>query len=139
MTTITDKINQTIKDCMKSKEEFRLGVVRMIKAELLNNDKSDKKAPELDIVQGYHKKLSKSLEMYQGKQDQIDRIQKEMKIVEEFLPRALNRQELEARVQKHLGLGNMGAIMKTLKAEIEGEGLMFEGRLASEIIKSKLG
>ena len=137
--SLTEKINADIKTCMLKKEEFRLGVIRMVKAELLNNQKTEKPAPEVDIVAGYHKKLAKSIELYKGNQEAIDKIQREMKIVEEYLPQKISLEDLQARIQKHKSLGNMGAIMKALKSEVDAEGKSFDGKAASEEVKKALG
>lgn len=137
--TLSDRINDDLKTAMREKAEFRLGVIRMIRSELLLNQKSDKALPEVEIVQAYQKKLVKSLELYKDAPDAADKIKKEIEIINTYLPQKPTKEDIQNRIKKHLGLGNMGAIMKTLKAEVEAEGKMFDGREASEMIKTMLG
>lgn len=130
---VQEKINQEIKDAMKSKDRFRLNTLKYIKSLLQNNAISEKPIPELDIIMSHHKKMSKTLELYRD-QSLID-LQKEIAIIEEFIPKAMSPEELSSLIDKHISLGNMGEVMKAVKAEITGP---FDGQLVSALIKSKL-
>ena len=130
---VQEKINQEIKDAMKSKDRFRLNTLKYIKSLLQNNSISEKPIPELDIIMSHYKKMSKTLELYKG-QSLLD-LQKEITIIEEFIPKAMSMEELSNLIDKHLSLGNMGEVMKAVKAEITGP---FDGQLVSSLIKSKL-
>jgi len=130
---VQEKINQEIKDAMKSKDRFRLNTLKYIKSLLQNNAISEKPIPELDIIMSHHKKMSKTLELYKG-QSLLD-LQKEISIIEEFIPKAMSPEELSNLIDKHISLGNMGEVMKAVKAEVAGP---FDGQLVSALIKSKL-
>jgi len=131
--SVKEKVNQEIKLAMKSKDRFRLNALKYIKSLLQNNDINKKPVPELEVVMSHHKKMSKTLDLYKD-QSLLD-LKKEIFIIEEFIPKAMSEEEISALVDKHLALGNMGAIMKAVKADIIGP---FDGKVVSTLVKSKL-
>ena len=131
--SVQEKINQEIKEAMKNKDKFRIGTLKYIKSLVQNNGLTKKPLPELDVIIGHHKKMSKMLEVYSG--DALNNLEKEILIIEEFVPKPLSEEELSSLIDKHISLGNMGAIMKAVKSEITG---FFDGSLVSSLIKSKL-
>jgi len=130
---ISKEINSKIIEAMKAKDAFRLKTLRYMKSLLQNNTISEKPSSDLDIILGHHKKMVKSLELYND--SALDELKKEILIIEEFLPKSLSKEEIESLIDKHISLGNMGLIMKALKEEIEGP---FDGKLISNLIKEKL-
>jgi len=131
--SVKERINEEIKSAMKSKDRFRINSLKYIKSLLQNNDINEKPSPELEVVMGHHKKMSKTLDLY--KDQALEDLKKEIAIIEEFIPKAMSEEEISALVDKHLALGNMGAVMKAVKADIVGP---FDGRLVSTLVKSKL-
>lgn len=131
--SVLEKINEEIKNAMRSKDSFRLNALKYIKSLLQNNSIDKSTTTELDVVMGHHKKMLKSTELYKDKA--LEDLKKEISIIEEFLPKALSENELSQLIDKHISLGNMGSIMKALKEEISGP---FDGKLVSALIKSKL-
>ena len=131
--SVQEKVNQEIKVAMKSKDRFRLNSLKYIKSLLQNNSITAKPVSDLEIVMGHHKKMSKTLDLYKD-QALLD-LKKEIIIIEEFIPKAMSEEEIGALVDKHASLGNMGAVMKAVKAEIVGP---FDGKLVSSLVKSKL-
>lgn len=130
---VQEKVNQEIKAAMKSRDRFRLSSLKYIKSLLQNNSITAKPISDLDIVMSHHKKMSKALEHY--KDQALEDLKNEIVIIEEFIPKAMSSEEIASLVDKHLPLGNMGAVMKAVKAEIVGP---FDGKLVSTLIKSKL-
>ena len=130
---VQEKVNQEIKIAMKSKDRFRLNALKYIKSLLQNNLITEKPISELEIVMSHHKKMSKTLDMY--KDQALLNLEKEIAIIEEFIPKAMSEEEISALVDKHLSLGNMGQVMQAVKAEIIGP---FDGKLVSSLVKSKL-
>lgn len=131
--SVLEKINEEIKNAMRSKDSFRLNALKYIKSLIQNNNIDKSTSSELDVVMGHHKKMVKATEMYKDKA--LEDLKKEISIIEEFLPKSLSEDEISQLVDKHISLGNMGAIMKALKEEITGP---FDGKLVSALIKSKL-
>jgi len=134
MDGLTNKIGKEIVAAMKEKNKFRLMALKMIKTELLNNQKEKKPRKDIEVVASYYKKLAKNLDIYK-EEVALDNLKKELVIIKEFMPKELSREELESLIEKHLELGNFGQIMKAVKEEVAG---VFDGKLVSEIIKGKL-
>ena len=127
------KVNAEIKSAMKSRDKFRLQALKYIKSLLQNNSITPKPILELDVVMSHHKKMVKALDTY--KDQALEDLKKEIVIIEEFIPKAMSEEEISALVDKHISLGNMGAVIKAVKADIMGP---FDGKLVSTLVKSKL-
>lgn len=132
------KINDSIINSMKSKNDFKKDVLKMLKTDLLMNVKVGSPKTELEVIMAYHKKLKKAVEdpKFQSKTEFIDKTKKEMKIVEEFLPEELSKDKIIEITKKHLHLKKMGDIMKEIKKDILQEGYSFDGRIVSQIVKN---
>jgi len=63
-----------------------------------------------------------------------DQLETENAILSGFLPKQLSSDELRAIIVK-MGIGDMGTIMKQLKAEHEGT---YDGKMASEIARDQV-
>jgi uncharacterized protein YqeY len=122
------KINEEIKSAMKARDKFRLNALKLIKSKLEHT-----KLPDVDAIIAHHKTLAKSQEFFVG--EQLTTLEKELDIIKEFMPKMLSKEEYEVIVDKHMDKGNMGAIIKAVRAEVEGS---FDGGLVSSLIKEKL-
>ena len=131
--SIANKINDEIKTAMRNKDRFRLNSLKYMKSLLQNNAIDAKSIPELDVIMGHHKKMVKNLTVY--KDQSLEDLKNEIVIIEEFLPKAMSDEELSFLIDKHISLGNMGAVMKAVKEEITGP---FDGKKISGMIKEKL-
>ena len=138
MATLKDEVNEGIKAAMKAKDKTRLNVLRYLKKLFIENDTSGKSVPELDIVVSHAKKTKESVAMYPENSPQREEIEREIKVLEEFLPKALNESEvtrLIEEIKKSQDAPNMGSIMKELTPRIKGR---FDGKLASQMVKNAL-
>ena len=122
------QINDEIKAAMKARDKFRVGVLKLLKSKIERADKD-----HVQLIKTHHKTLAKSQEFF--KDEALVTLEKELDIIKEFLPKELSKEEYTTLVEKHLGLGNMGAIIKAVKAEV---GDAFNGGIVSSIIKEKL-
>lgn len=131
------KLDIEIKKAMKEKQGFRLGALKMVKNEILVNQKSVKPTTESEAVQSYYKKVQKGLEIPGIEEKQpnyVKSLKEELGIVEEFLPKILTKEELIPFVMKHVPLGQTGAIIKAVKEEVTKNGYLFDGKLTSQLI-----
>ena len=138
MGALKDKISQEIIAAMKAKDKTRLNVLRYLKKLFIENDTSGKPIPEIDIVISHAKKTKDSISMFPEGSPQIEEIHAELKVMDEFLPKAMTKEEVEAKINEikaKLDNPNMGAIMKELQPEIKGR---FDGKLASDMVKAAL-
>ena len=76
--SLMDKVNNDIKEAMKSKQQERLDALRMLKAEFIKNNTAAKPTDELSITVAHAKRLQDSLEMYGAGTDAHNKIVKEL-------------------------------------------------------------
>lgn len=140
---LKDKIQEDIKTAMKAKDAARLSVLRMVMAEIKNQQAQvnlREELPEdevLKVVTSYQKKLSKSLEDYPAG-DARNALLAEIKVVEEYLPKKASEAETKAAVEKVLAASsdrNFGNLMKLVMSELKGSG---DGKLVSSLLKEKI-
>lgn len=135
MENLKDQISEEIKAAMKAKSKTRLNVLRYLKKLFIENDTSGKPRPEMDVVIAHAKKTKDSIAMYPEGSPQREEIEREVKILEEFLPQALTKEEVSKMIMEikaSQDSPNMGSIMKELQPKIKGR---FDGKLASQMVK----
>ena len=95
--TIIEKINNDIKDAMRSRNQIRLDTLRMLKSKILAVDARGNLAdPEvLKLFKTYLGNLQEALEQSQaaGRPEAVGKLKTEMTIVQEFLPKAPSPEE----------------------------------------------
>ena len=141
---LKERIQEDIKTAMKAKDAARLSVLRMIMAEIKNQQAQvnlREELPEdlvLKVVSAYQKKLTKSLDDYPVG-DARNTLIAEIKVVDEYLPQKASEEQTRKAVDKVLAATaerNFGAVMKLVMAELQGQG---DGKLVSSLIKEKIG
>ncbi|MEX1100149.1 MAG: GatB/YqeY domain-containing protein, partial [Bacteriovoracaceae bacterium] len=104
----------------------------------IENDTSGNPKPELDIVIAHAKKIKDSLSMYPQSSPQREGILEEVIILAEFLPKALEKEEVAKMIEDikaSQDSPNMGSVMKDLSPKIKGK---FDGKTASQMVKDAL-
>lgn len=101
---LLERLTAEMKTALKAGEKDRLGVIRMLLAEVKNIDLNPAKPTAEQVVEGYAKKLKKSVEEYEklGKVDEVAKLKSEVAVVEEFLPKKLSREETEQLIDSFL-------------------------------------
>ena len=141
---LKEKISDDIKTAMKDKNKERTGVLRMLLSEIKYAEVAQSTAQALDdaavqkVIATYAKRLTKSLQDFAGT-DKIDGIQAELKIIEEYLPQKASEEEVARFIDTLLDQSDerqFGNLMKQVLGHFKGS---VDGKLASELLKSKLG
>jgi uncharacterized protein len=147
--TFLDRINEDLKAAMKSKDSERLSTLRMVKTALKNReiDKMEALSDEeaLKALQSLVKQRRDSIEQYQqaGRIDLAEKEAAEIKIIEEYLPAALDEAAIARVVEETIAetgassMKEMGAVMKAVMAKLAGQTV--DGKAVNQIVKSKLG
>jgi uncharacterized protein len=147
--SLKQRIINDLTAAMKAKEAARLSTLRMVKAALMNRE--IEKGGELTdeelqkLLQSLVKQRRDSVEQYErgGRADLVAKEQAEIAVIEEYLPQAATREEVEQAVAEAIAatgassMKEMGAVMKATQARLGGRS--FDGRTVSEIVKAKLG
>jgi len=150
---LREQINGTLKEAMKAKDSNTVGTLRLIMAALKDRDIAARSTgncdgiPEEDILgllQSMIKQRRDSIEMYSqgGRPELADAEQAEIVIIEQFLPKQMDDDEIAAAVDAAIAkcdagcIKDMGKVMGTLKETHAGQ--MDFGK-ASQVVKTKLG
>ena len=144
---LKEKLLEDLKESMKEKNVIRKNVVQMVRAAILQIEK-DKKIEVSDsqiveIIAKEAKKRKDALEDYQksGREDLIEQMNQEIKILNEYLPKQLTEEELTQKMQEiitELGatsIKDIGAVMKKAKETI---GAAANGKALNEVAKKIL-
>jgi len=145
---LKQRITSDMTAAMKSKDASRLSTLRMVKAAVQNRE--IEKGGELSeeeltkALQSLVKQRRDSVEQYEkaGRAELAEKERAEIAVIEEYLPRAASREEIErvvAEVISETGASSMkemGGVMKAVQARLGGAA---DGRTVSEVVKAKLG
>jgi uncharacterized protein YqeY len=144
MSDLFNKINDDLKTAMKNKAELKLSVLRMMKSKVLNvNARGDlPEAEVIKIITKYSKELKESAEEFRkvGRAVDADRVDQELKIVQQYLPKELSSEEVKALVQQAITetgaatIKDMGNVMKATLAKQPG----IDGKLVSQFVRELL-
>jgi len=142
---------QIVKDmtaAMKAKEPARLSTLRMVKAAVQNRE-IEKGEPLNDeetakLLQSLVKQRRDSVEQYEkaGRAELAAKERAEITVIEEYLPQAAPREEIERAVAEAIAetgassMKEMGAVMKAAMSRLAGRNA--DGRTVNEIVRQKL-
>ena len=144
---LKEKLLEDLKESMKEKNVIRKNVVQMVRAAILQIEKHKKievsDSQIVEIIAKEAKKRKDALEDYQksGREDLIEQMNQEIKILNEYLPKQLTEEELTQKMQEiitELGatsIKDIGAVMKKAKETI---GAAANGKAINEVAKKIL-
>lgn len=146
--SLKDKITGDLTHAMKAKDANRLSVLRMVKASIMNRqiekgaDLTDEEITK--TLQTLVKQRKDSIEQYEraGRSELAEKEQSELVVLEDYLPQAASKEEIENAVAEVIAetgassIKEMGAVIKAAQARLAGKSA--DGKLVSEIVKAKL-
>ena len=144
--SLKEKIDAAIKAAMLARQQSRLLALRSIKSLILLEETKEGASgglsadSEMKILNKAAKQRRDSLDIYrqQGRTDLVEKEQSELSVIEEFLPRQLSAEELDAKIREIIretgaaGPADMGKVMGTATKALAG---MAEGKAISESVK----
>jgi hypothetical protein len=145
--SLTEQINQDIKDAMRAKDKEKLGALRDIKAKLLNEATSGQgevdETKENKIIIKLHKQRMDSYNVYteQGREDLAEAELFEAKIIENYMPKMMDVEEVKVKVfetVKEVGAAgpqDMGKVMGILSKSLAGKA---DGKLIANLVREAL-
>lgn len=147
--TLFDKVSEDIKEAMKARDKVRLETLRNIKKVFLeaktapgaNDTLGD--ADAFKILQKLAKQGRESARTYtdNGRQDLADAELAQAAVIEEYLPKQLGEDEIEAEVRKVIAdtgaqsMKDMGKVMGIVSKQLAGRA---DGRAISAVVKRLL-
>ena len=146
--TLQEKIQSHIADAMRSKDQLRLSVLRMMKSAVKNKEIDKMKALEegevIAVLNTLVKQRKDSIEQFRkgGREELAQKEEAEIKIVEEYLPAAASEEDLRRAVEEAVAetgaatMKDMGKVMKAAMARLTGKSA--DGSRVSQLVKEKL-
>jgi len=145
--TLTERINNDIKEAMKAREQDKLAALRDIKSKLLleatsgAGDVSEEAGNR--IVMKLHKQRIETHDLFvqQGRQDLADVEKFQAEIIAKYLPEMMSEDDIRKAVKAKIGAvgatgpQDIGKVMGPLSAEFKGKA---DGKLISQIVKEEL-
>ena len=146
---LIDKISESIIHAMKNKDNDQLESLRAIKSALLlaktqkNSNGEISEVEEIKILQKLVKQRKESADIYTNqKRPELANIElSQAKIIERFLPKQIDADELEKIIIKIInetgaeGMKDMGKVMGIASNQLSGKA---DGKTISNIVRSKL-
>lgn len=147
--SLEQQINQDIKAAMIAKDSVRLRGLRAVKAAILLAKTEKAGVEELDqdaeikVLQKLVKQRKESADIYksQGREDLFQIEFEEQKVIEEYLPKQLDRTEVETLIKNIIveigasGMKDMGKVMGLANQKLAGQA---DGKTISEVVKACL-
>lgn len=136
--SLKEKINQDLKEALKSGDKLRLSTIRSIRALILEFEKSGSgkefnEEEEIKLLSTAAKKRKESIEQYRkaNREDLASVEEGELNVIMDYLPQQLDEKEVEEVVRKLAGESGasskedfrklMPAAMKELKGKTDGK------------------
>ena len=148
MISLKNTLTEAMKDAMRAKEKFRLGVIRMVLAEIKRVEVDERidvdDARCLAIIDKMSKQRRDAANQFVdgGRQDLADTELAEVEILKEFLPAQLSDDEIMSLIDQAIsdtgasGPQGMGQVMGQLKPKVQGRADM---QVVSKLVKDRLG
>lgn len=145
---IKEKLREDLKRALKSKDQLRALVLRLLLSEIHNQEIEKKEVLSDEEIQRLLQKSLKSHEesiaqFQAGKREELaEKEQKELEIIRAYLPPSLSEKDLVRLIsktfqemQKEQQEINFGKLMKAVLAKVSGRA---PGRMVSELVKKQL-
>ena len=144
---LKERLDEDMKRAMRAKAQLELNTIRMLKSAIKYREielgKPLEDAGVHVVIAGEIKRRRDAVEQYRAgnRQDLADKEQKEIEVLQAYLPQQLTEDELRAKVDEAVkklgaqGMKDMGAVMKALLPEVQGRA---DGKVVSDLVKARL-
>ncbi|MGG1677464.1 GatB/YqeY domain-containing protein [Neobacillus sp. NRS-1170] len=146
--SLLERLNNDMKQAMKSKEKDKLSVIRMVKSSLQNEAiklgvKELSEDVELTVLSREVKQRKDSLHEFDkaGREDLVEKLRAELAVVELYLPKQLSEEELSdivAQTISEVGAkskADMGKVMSAIMPKVKGKA---DGSLVNKFVQQHL-
>ncbi|MDO4903791.1 MAG: GatB/YqeY domain-containing protein [Limosilactobacillus sp.] len=145
--SLLDQLTKQMVAAMKAKDKDTLATVRMLKAAVQNaqieagHDLTEDE--EVAVMSREYKQRKESLAEFEkgGRDDLVEKTNKELKVVEQYLPQQLSEEEVQKIVNDtiaEVGASNMkdfGKVMGAVMPKLKGQA---DGKVVNQAVKSAL-
>jgi uncharacterized protein YqeY len=144
---LKERIEKELKEALKQKDAIKTSVLRMLKSDLhnLSIQKKEEIREEniIKVIQKHARQHKDSIEQFKkgNREDLVQKEEKELAILESFLPEMLSEEELQKIIKDviaELGAATkkeMGSVIKEVVARAKGKA---DGKTVSQIVSGLL-
>ena len=135
---IREEIKKQLIEAMKAGQKEKVDTLRLINSTIKDKDIADRTKGNMDgisdeailaVLQGMIKQRKESIELYkQGNRSELaEAEQKEVEIIQSFLPRQMDFDEMQKAIQEAVaqtgasGMKDMGKVMGMLRSQYAGQ------------------
>jgi len=145
--SLVERMEQEVKEAMLARENDRRDALRLIISSLKSAEKELLRPlsgdEELQVLQRERKKRNEAAEAFHaaGREEQAEKEEAELAVLEEFMPEPLGEEELERIVDdaiaecKATNMRDMGRVMADVMPQIAGRA---DGSAVSQLVREKL-
>ena len=145
--TLIQELETQLTDAMRERDDGRRDTLRLILASLRGAEKELQRPlhedEELQVLQRERKKRVEAAEAFRnaGRDEQADKEESELEVLEEFMPEPLSEEELEEIVDDVIAevgatsLRQLGRVMADVMPQVAGRA---DGSAVSQIVREKL-
>lgn len=150
--TLHEKLQEDVKDAMRSGDTARREVIRFVLADIHNQEIAQKEPLDdeavIDLLGRQAQQRRDSIEAFkQGdRQDLVDKEEGELAIILQYLPEQMSRDEISSLAQSAIeetgasGPQDMGKVMGSLMPKVKGKAQGKEvSAVVSKLLKSMAG
>ena len=142
-----ETIDQEVKEAMRSRDAERRDALRLIVNALKSSEKELQRPlsedEELQVLQRERKRRVEAAEAFRsgGREEQAEAEERELAILEEFMPEPLGEDEIEEIVDDAIAevgatsMADLGRVMADVMPQIAGRA---DGSVVSQIVREKL-
>jgi uncharacterized protein YqeY len=147
---LKDKIQEDLKTAMIARDEFKTSAIRMLKSAIqyyeIQKGGAGYEATDEDVIDVIGKEVKKrkeAIDLYKqgGREDKASDEQKELEILQDYLPEQMGEEEIASLVKEAIAqtgaksVSEMGKVMGILMPKVKGKA---DGTLVSNIVRKLL-
>ena len=145
--TLISELEQEVKDAMLARDGDRRDALRLILSSLKSAEKELRRPlspdEELQVLQRERKKRTEAAEAFRagGREEQAEGEERELAVLEEFMPEPLSDEELEDIVDDAIAevgatsMRDIGRVMADVMPQVAGRA---DGSAVSQLVREKL-
>ena len=146
--TLQEKIQSHLAEAMRSKDQLRLSVLRMMKSAVKNKEIDKMKPLEesevIAVLNTLVKQRKDSIDQFRkGRREELaQKEEAEIKVIEEYLPAAASDEEIRRAIEEAIqetgaaSMKDMGKVMKATMGRLTGK--TADGSRVSQFVKERL-
>jgi uncharacterized protein len=144
---LSERLNEDMKQAMKSKDKFALSTIRMVRSTIQNLEIDLKRTLDdsevLDILSREIKQRKDALQEFEkaGRDELAATNRAEIELIQKYLPQQLSEEEIKVIVQQTIqetgasSKSEMGKVMSALMPKVKGRA---DGKLVNQAVQQFL-